>query len=56
MSDVLWFLSGLNLMLLSVDRLNRKKGGLGYDLVRKICPELGAVLFILGGLLKILGL
>lgn len=56
MGDFLWFLSGVNLILLSWDRLQRKKGGVGKEWIRRYCPELGAVLFIIGGVLKAFGL
>lgn len=54
MGDFLSFLSGLNLIFLSYDRLERKRGKVGFGWVRKWSPEAGAILFILGGIAKVI--
>lgn len=52
MFEVIWYFTGLNLVLLSADRLLRKQGKPGFFWVRNYCPELGAILFIVGGVLR----
>lgn len=54
--ELFWFLSGVNLVLLSFDRLQRKQGKAGQEWVRRWCPEAGAILFILGAVAKFFGL
>lgn len=53
MLELIWYFTGLNLVLLSADRLLRKLGKPGFVWVRRYCPELGATVFIAGGVLKI---
>lgn len=53
MFELIWYFTGLNLVLLSADRLLRKLGKPGFVWVRRYCPELGATVFIAGGVLQI---